>query len=603
MKRLLDFVLGFGIVLGPAPVFLAAQVAPRAGAEAASPEPEADAGLRSARVAQRRFERDRVRWLPVIRSWGGGDCDEVLGRMCLHHREGRDWYPTPEDPSIGEARDELLRALAAAAAHSPDDGWILGQRVFYLGEAGRWEEAAALAAHCMEVERRGWCGALEGLAYHALGRFPEAEQTFRRALARMPAEERARWLDVRPLLGATGRGWWNGLAPGERTTRAALFWTLADPLLLMPGNDRLTEHWARWTVARTRADARNPYGMSWGSDLEELTVRYGWEVGWEREEPRTLNPLTPDAVVGHWHPESRPLLPPAAALEDPARVPPEAWIPSDRWPRTAYAPSFAPVLLPGAAGQLALFPRGDRFVLVGAYALPEDTTYHARHDHPEREVVPPRWRDHPSEAGLFLLPAESPEHEPVSVRRVGREQGALLLDAPAGRWVASLEVLAPSKRRAGRTRAGVDVPPRPRDLASLSDLLLIESGIEAGESIVEVAERALPRLTLAPGELIAFAWELFGLGYRPEQIAYRLTVEEADAGLLRRAGQWLGLLGPARAQQIEWEEPGPERPGPALRGVELEIPEVVPGWYVVRLEVRTAGREPLVRELRVELRD
>ena len=602
MKLLLDLVLGFGLILAPTSADLAAQVAPRVGRELASPEPDTDAGLRSARDAQRRFERERVRWFPVTRSWGGGDCDEVLGRMCLHHREGSDWYSTPEDPRIGAARDELLAELAGAAAHSPDDDWILGQRVFYLGEAGRWEEAAALAARCAVAEQDGWCGALKGLAYHVLGRFPEAEQAFRRALARMPAEERAHWLDLRPLLDAAGRGWWNSLAPGERTTSAALFWTLADPLLLMPGNDRLTEHWARLTVARTRDDARNPYGMSWGWDLEELLVRYGWEVGWEREEPRTLNPLATGAVVGHWDPESRPLLPPPAALQDPARAPPEAWIPSGRWPRTAYAPPYAPVLLPGAAGQFALFPRGDRFVLVGAYALPEDTTYHARHDHPDRERVPPRWRDQPSEAGLFLLPADS-EREPVSVRRVGREQGALLLEAPAGQWMASLEVLAPSKRRAGRTRAGVDVPARPADLASLSDLLLIEGGVEAGESIVEAAERALPRVSLAPGERIAFAWELFGLGYRPEQIAYRLTVERADPGLLWRAGQWLGLLGPARVQQIEWEEPGPERPGPALRGVELEIPDVVPGWYVVRLEVRTAGRDPLVRELRVELRE
>ena len=427
MKLLLDLVLGFGLILAPTSADLAAQVAPRVGREPASPEPDTDAGLRSARDAQRRFERERVSWFPVTRSWGGGDCDEVLCRMCLHHREGSDWYSTPEDPRIGAARDELLAELAGAAAHSPDDDWILGQRVFYLGEAGCWEEAAALAARCAVAEQDGWCGALKGLAYHALGRFPEAEQAFRRALARMPAEERAHWLDLRPLLDAAGRGWWNSLAPGERTTSAALFWTLADPLLLMPGNDRLTEHWARLTVARTRDDARNPYGMSWGWDLEELLVRYGWEVGWEREEPRTLNPLATGAVVGHWDPESRPLLPPPAALQDPARAPPEAWIPSGRWPRTAYAPPYAPVLLPGAAGQFALFPRGDRFVLVGAYALPEDTTYHARHDHPDRERVPPRWRDQPSEAGLFLLPADS-EREPVSVRRVGREQAA----APAG---------------------------------------------------------------------------------------------------------------------------------------------------------------------------
>src|SRR5690606_23781887 len=47
----------------------------------------AEAAREAARAAQFRFEQERLRWLPRAGSWGGGPCDEVLGRMCLRHDE------------------------------------------------------------------------------------------------------------------------------------------------------------------------------------------------------------------------------------------------------------------------------------------------------------------------------------------------------------------------------------------------------------------------------------------------------------------------------------------------------------------------------------
>jgi hypothetical protein len=404
------------------------------------------------------------------------------------------------------------------------------------------------------------------------------------------------------VLFEAGARWWSDLPEDGRARASSAVWALADPLLLVPGNDLLTEHWSRRTYALVRERALNPYGMRWGSDLEELLVRYGAEVGWEREAGSIYDPPGPIGAVGHWHPESRELMPPGDALRDPAGSGADAWTPDPGTARSSYAPAYAPVLLPGA-GPIAVFPRGDRIVVVGAPALPEDTSYHAGHAHPARDSVPPPWHGRPDEAGLFLLFADEPTRAPLAVRREGGEGAGLMVEAPAGRWVVSLETLSPARRRAGRTRVGLDRPALPPDVLTLSDLLLVGGALPADASLADAAARALPRAWVRAGERFGVAWELFGLGYADEVLSYRLTVGKDEEGFLRRAVRALRLVGPERRESLEWEEAAPERPGPALRSVEVELPPLEPGRYRLRLEVLTRGRAPLVRELPIELRD
>src|SRR5687768_638819 len=82
---------------------------------AASAQDASAAALDYARFAQRRFEIERTRLLPASGSWDPGRCDELLGRMCLRHDEGGDWYPGSEHPLIQAAREELLDVLDGAA--------------------------------------------------------------------------------------------------------------------------------------------------------------------------------------------------------------------------------------------------------------------------------------------------------------------------------------------------------------------------------------------------------------------------------------------------------------------------------------------------------
>ena len=574
-------------------------LAPGAARAQNAPRAASDRVLAEARLAQRRFEIDRLAGSRE-NDPGYAPCDEEIGRICLHHGEGADWYPGPEDERIVAGREALLDALAGAAAALPDDPWLLGQRVAYLGEAGRWGAADGLAADaCARAPTDDRCHALRGLALHELGRFTDAESEFRLALARMDSADVRRWNDPEPVLDLAARSWWGRVPAADRARGFARIWALADPLLVVPGNDALTEYWARRTMARVRADARNGYGMSWGSDLEQMLLRYGWEIGWERIPPRPME-MGPTNAIGHHHPESRPLLPSAATLADPVAADAAAWIPEARQPRSGCAPAYAAVVLPDA-GPIAVFPRGDRFVLVGAYALPEDTTYHAQHDHAARSVVHPAWRGQPTEAGLFAIGVGA-DSVTAGVRTTDGEEGGLMLEVPAGDWVGSLEVFAPELRRAGRTRIGLHLEARPPDVPTLSELLLVESALGEGAQLEDAADHARARDWIEAGESLAIAWELFGFGYRPETISYHLSVERAQQGLLGRVGRRLGLLRAPPRQRLEWEEEGPTGPGPVLRSVEIQLPSVAPGLYVIRLEITTPGRTPLERERRVELR-
>ena len=61
----------------------------------------------------------------------------------------------------------------------------------------------------------------------------------------------------------------------------------------------------------------NPYGLSWGDDLEELTVRYGAEKAWEREQQPPDGFLTDTRnIVGRHHPKSQEFLPPKFVLQN-----------------------------------------------------------------------------------------------------------------------------------------------------------------------------------------------------------------------------------------------------------------------------------------------
>lgn len=550
---------------------------------------DVDRVVSAARAAQASFERRRIRYLPINLDSFGGDCDEIIGRICTTYSEG-EWYPVPEDDEIVRLRTRLLQRLDSMQILAPESDWILGQRVWYRAEAGDAEEALSVATQCGGA-RPWWCQALRGFALQGLGEYHAALRAFEAALEGMDPEQAMTWRVPRWSVDSKARELLDAVAeqPAVRQALIDRIWTLADPLYLAPGNDRLTEHYARWTASGMRSGARNPFLLPWGSDLEQLTVRNGWEMGWERRPRRGFVP--DDDAVGHQHPEGRDFMPPGAALERPAEISVDHLRADRTSPRSLYAPVYAPVLLP-MEGQVALFPRGEETVVVATYFLPEDTTFHAEHGHPLPWMEHGPYADTPDQVGLF---ASQPDGSSIErAVRSGSTDGTLMVTVPTGPLIISAESWAPGRRRAGRVRIGRPERRALEDLATLSDLLLLTPATYDPERLEDVLTHALPRAEIRRHQPFAIAWEVAGLGFRAETLRFRVSVERTDRSVLSRIGGFLGLSDRPQPLELSWSEPSPDRPGHDFHYLVLDLPPLDPGRYEVRLALSTADRSDAV---------
>lgn len=556
--------------------------------------------LRQARDAQREFEAFHRAHLPEASRVWRGPCDERLGTICLRFDGDEGWEPGGgESPDIVEARSRLLAVLAGAAKTIPADRWILGQRIRYLGEGGRWEKALALARGC----RGGppwWCPALQGYVLHRAGRTLEASEAFGEALSRMDSEMAGRWRDPGLLLDyATGR--WlkdpRGLSREEALRR---FWRLADPLFLTPGNERFTEHLARRFGVLLLEDSDLTLGIPWGRSLEALLLRYGFVAGWERIPAGMTGAgsyLEAD-VVEHHHPDSRGLLPPLEALKDPSGLPPGVWVPLHKRPTSASAPLAAPLVVEGRA-QTAVLRRGGDILVLAAYEVPSDTLLEGRGGEGSGEgLFRAPWQPRPDVSskdtltGLYLL-ADTGAWAPLSVLG-GGGRGRIQLLAPPGGYLLSMEVWSPGELWASRVRHGIRVEAIPPDLPALSDLLLLEVAPDLPESLREARPRLLTASEVRRGGRVTVAWEVYGLGYRQDVLTFGLTLEEDEVGVVRRMLNRIGLFRTLPPLKLSWTEPGPSRTGVVFRAVDLELPEVGPGLYTLRLEMEMPYRGKVV---------
>ena len=536
--------------------------------------------LRSARSAQAGFERLRFRHLPWTDDGLGGECDERIGRFCLWHGDddSPDWVPPPEPEAVQEGRDDLIARLGAAAGEVPGDGWIAGQRVRYLVEAGRLDEAAAAARECAAG---WWCRALEGYALHAAGRFAAADSAFDAALAEMPEREREEWTDLSPIL---SDGDWRAFRRlrEESPDAARRFWWLADPLWATPGNELRTEHLARNVVDRLQDRAKQTEGISWGDDLREILLRFGQPIGWERVRPRTLLHQGRASVVTHYTPQSWNLLPPVRHLDEPAAIEPDGWPLDDDYARAVYAPSYAKAF-DALEHQLAVFRRGDSLRVVAAYTLDPDST-------PAGALT---------ESALVLAVDERTEPLVSRDAETGT-RGVLSLAAPPGARVLSLETHTLQAERVGRARYGVRLP-SPAAGVAVSDILLLESADPLPTELEEAVPRARGSEAVRPGESLGLFWEIYGLAERPDTVGISVSVRRGEKGWGRRLLERIGLVGEETPIQVQWEEETPGEPMLA-RTLVLAVPEVSPGEYVLELSVTPRAGEPatVTRRLRVE---
>lgn len=587
---------------------------PPAAAQALAPAADSAETLAHLQAEQERFERYRESRIPVSPAPPRTSCDARMGRICVWFGGADEANFPPEPPETGMARAELIGQLADASLQFGDP-WILGQLVHYLVEAGRTSEALAASRRCSLVEGESWwCAALEGYVLHLDQRFPGAEERFGAALAGMEPDERARWHGPRFLLTSDGRQALERLDPGEREEQVDLFWRLSDPLLLVEGNDRWTDHMARLVVVRNREGAANAHGLPWGEDLEESLVRYGLHIGYSRMQgqpqgmgPGGLNLEDTRRMVGHHHPASRGYIFPEAFLEAPADIPPESWVTAPREARSWYAPPYAPDLR-GLETQVARFWRGDQMLVVGAYrpVPPELDVLADLAPEPEpdawdpfasrTEPPPPAEELDPGEVldavevGLFLVPEKG---GPALSVRGSDASGVLTLEAPAGRYVSSLEVMEPTRRRAWRARQGVAQDPLEPGTVAVSDLLLLRPDAPFPESVGEAIQLARPGIRVDADEAFTVAWEIYGLAV-DEEVRVTLGFTAGRPGFLARVGEFLGVLEPDRPVEVTFTAAGPTEVQTLFRALVLDLPDLEPGEYTLHLRAELAGQEPAI---------
>ncbi|NIP58867.1 MAG: hypothetical protein GWM92_11160, partial [Gemmatimonadetes bacterium] len=497
--------------------------------------PTDSAALRElAEETQARFESYREsRIPPAMQGIRRPGCDERVGRFCLRHQGDEEPVP-PEPIEVGLARNEILGTLRRIGERIPGDPWVLGHRVFYLGEKGDWRTAESLPRTC-DGPPEWWCGALLGWILHHTGRTVEAQEVFRTAIAGMPPEVAAEYGSPEYLLDSEGRALFEDADDGRRENLWERLWLLSDPLYLEEGNDRLTAHWARRTLVRIRRGSFTPYGIPFDADLAELNVRYGGERGWERVmTPTGFGGGLRDTrrVIGRHHPDAREYLPEGSFLEDPAEIPPGAWT-LDEWePRTGYAAPYALEMEPLRA-QVARFRRGDSLLVVGSYrpgrSRPEPRRVADRPAPRERErarnpfLPPPDDGSRggsedgggsevgpvgPVESGLFLLEWDGTA---VHVERAEAAREVVTARVPNGEYVFGLEVREIDASRAWRTRQGLRQDSLALGQAAVSDLLFLRKEGEPPESLEEALPRVRPEIRVTAGDAFTVAWELYGM--------------------------------------------------------------------------------------------
>lgn len=547
-------------------------------------EAVADAALRSARREQARFERVRRNHLPWAWGGGGGECDERIGRFCLTHGNAdEDWRPPPEEPAVILARGELLDRLDEAAGAAPTDGWVAGQRVRYLLEAGRSEDAVDAALECRTPG--WWCPALQGFAAHAAGDARAAEAAFESMLTAMPADERAAWTDPSIVLDACSRRERRRAGDTGRARFDARFWRLADPFASRAGNELRSEHLSRHVWDRLQDRARSTEGIRWGDDLREIVLRFGWPTGWERVRGRPGLP-GPTPMVSHYPSPGRNLLPPCESLGLGGAG---EWDRDQPRPRASFALPLGDSTIRWVDEidhQLAFFRRGDSAVVVAAYRLPADS-------------FPLGTR---TAAALAIIAGAAIDPPLVTRLPSDRLTGRAAAAAPTGDILVSLEVVAEATGRAARVRHTEEMAAAGPDLFTLSDILLLH-GSALPESLESAAAVARTSNLVEPGEQLAVFWEVYGVPLeREEELVFSLSLIESSPGWLTRLARRIGLVGSDPPVQVRWRERR-DATGALPRALTIEIPaDLRAGDYTVELKADLPGRDGLVarRAIRVE---
>jgi hypothetical protein len=548
-----------------------------------SPAPDfvrTDSGktVKYVRSAQAAFEAFRRARLPRGESHGG-ECDVRIGRFCYWRGDESEEDAPPEAPAIVARRLSLIHTLDSIAALLPGDGWIAGQRVRYLVEAERTDDALAAARDCRA--EAWWCAALGGYAAHVGGRYDVADSLYESALAAMTSAQRCDWMDIRDLVADDlDRAFKNDDCAGRERLARRVFW-LGAPLWSVSETDLLTEHLARRTRTRISERAASPDGVWWADDIQQLVMRYGWSRWFSRNDPAFGSTLDAQ-ITGHDRGQPYYFLPTRRAIDEGPSAPLE-WSLENPRATSGYSPSYARSLHEVDA-QIATFRRGDSTLVVGAWDVRRDSTLVGRELNAALVI-----------AGRDSVAAMS---QASGERAVGQIQATSLVDTG---W-ASLELLAREDRRAGRLRIGL-VPHTDSGRVALSDLLLYAPSDAPVYDLAAARHTALGNRTVPFSRALGVFWETYGLAPQGESAQFELTVEQIEIGWLQRAAERLRFSDPTTATRVQWREVPRGTNGLVGRGVRIDLSRLRAGKYRLELKVKTDDGASATAMREIEVRD
>lgn len=527
---------------------------------------------------QIRFEQFRRMNLPQFRGNRPRQCQEVVGRFCYWYDESTPAAP-PEHPRIVEARDRLIRVLDSLALAEPTDEWISGQRVRYLNEAGRDEDALAAAKQCQSWN--WWCDALQGFALHALGRYAEAEAAYDQVIPRMPPRQRCTWLDLTPYLDDDTRREYIRSTCGDERREAfeARVWALARVRYGLDGNDSRTEHFARLTYVEFLRQAPSVFMFGFDESEREMLIRFGWPVSWSRDRdlPASAFGGSGGARVNVVSQEATPayrFIPPYGVVANPAVSDSTQWAVQLPPVVARYAPPYAKKLLM-LEHQQALFRRGDTALVVLAYDVGGIA-----------ETAGARL-----EAALALAPSADPRGTVTKLAEAPR-RGTMAARAPWGPLLMSAEVAVEEHATLVRARYGIRPPLAIGTRVVISDLLFYTPYGEFPGTVEEVLPHALATQRVRSSEPLGVYWEAYNTNPAGERMTISLTVvpETEESGRLRGLSRALRLARESAPVSLTVEDMSARGGSVSPRAVQLDISTLRKGEYLVQLEISVAGQ-------------
>jgi GWxTD domain-containing protein len=114
-----------------------------------------------------------------------------------------------------------------------------------------------------------------GLALHRLGRSAEAEPAFDSALALLPEQTRREMTSLGRILREKAAADYEKVGPAARAQLDSLYWDVADPLILAPGNEARAEFLSRVAYADLRFSSAEFHHEGWRTDRGVIYARYG----------------------------------------------------------------------------------------------------------------------------------------------------------------------------------------------------------------------------------------------------------------------------------------------------------------------------------------